>query len=136
MENLKYAAPMRRTFARYAKEEEEKKDGRGKTDSCGRKLTFRFESVGPTRVPSPILRPHPFPPSKSEKNRREFVHRNTKEGAELEGVTKGWRWCPEREEKPTIDDDPAHDWPARPLYKRSPLVQEGRGVTSIRTSEA
>lgn len=48
-ENLKYAAPMRRTFARYSKEEE-KKDGRGKTDSRGRKLTFRFESVGPAHI--------------------------------------------------------------------------------------
>lgn len=56
-----------------------------------------------SRSPRAFLRPHahPFPSSKSEKNRREFVHRNTKEGTELEGegMTKGWPWYPWEERK-------------------------------------
>lgn len=32
------------------KRKKKKRDGRGKTDSYGRKLTFRFESVGPART--------------------------------------------------------------------------------------
>lgn len=68
----------------------------------GRKKGWKRENGLPwkkTHFPLRISRSraHPFPSSKSEKNQREFVHRNAKEGAESEGVTKGmWRIREER----------------------------------------